>query len=73
MGDREKIVNCTHAPQFEDLDSIKLSFYPPSIWTITTNDSGRTFEFSRFIGATQAFTRCDTWEQTSAPCAWLKG
>lgn len=54
-NDLEKIFRCMHTPQFKHLDTVHLSLRFSSIQTVATNDSGLTFEFSRFIKGTSSF------------------
>ena len=48
----EKILSCIHAPQFKDLDTVKLLIHPPCILTVATDASGRTFQFSQYTDNT---------------------
>ena len=41
----EKILNCIHVPQFENLDTAQLSFSNPHIQVVATDRSGHTLEF----------------------------
>ena len=45
--DLEKIVNCIHAPQFENLNTAQLSLYSSNVQVAATDGSGHTFKFSQ--------------------------
>ena len=45
----EKIVDCIHAPQFKNLDTVQLSLEFSTITMVATDSSGHTFKFSQYI------------------------
>lgn len=46
----EKILRFIHVPQFENLDTVQLSFLPYNIRVVATDGLGHTFEFARLSG-----------------------
>jgi hypothetical protein len=51
----EKILNCIHAPQFKDIDTVYLSLPFSGLEVVATDGSGHTFEFSQLIGNQSTF------------------
>ena len=46
--DLDRILDCIHAPQFKNLDTVQLFFDSCGIKLVATDSSGHTFEFSEF-------------------------